>query len=509
MFSEVIGYGTDFELTKFQYDLWLWSAFGGAKNASGVSLRASLSDKTFSPEYWRTMHAALVDMQRQLGMPSLFITVAPYEWSAPYHAFIEDELKKAFRSRTWLPAAESCHLAHVLKQFVVGLLTGANRNTKKRKDRTWQKHTFAAKDGSGRRTVVNYFARLESQDGKRKRKTGRVRDYHGRGTVHVHCLVWLTDEPLIALPDVVAAHLPEDNEPLKQVLLALQCSYTGSGWPQRDEPSEWNAGDKLLKLHHDRLDKKKGIRGFMEDCSGSLFCHNDVQASDGRGMLLRYTSGYVPKFSDSFATTWLNDEASDYAIARRVLADYHPLEPEMWLQLAAQFYQQCFAGGSKLKIMIPIPWLQDPPLIVQAYCNNKRRNDSMSFLEFLRKTNKDGDILRHIKVAFAAEDDALDLDKFAQEFQPQGEVLVAAIVLSRMKDNYFGQWMMLHVPFRAVDDLWLADAAKVPPEYKYFALCMMHRPAHWRNPLAVRSELELEASRTSILITYCQCKLPT
>ena len=83
VFGEIIGYGTDFELTQFQYDLWLWSALGGAKNAGGTSVRAALSGKTFSPEYWRTMRAALLDMQRQLGMPSLFITVAPYEWSAP------------------------------------------------------------------------------------------------------------------------------------------------------------------------------------------------------------------------------------------------------------------------------------------------------------------------------------------------------------------------------------------------------------------------------------------
>eukprot|EP00969_Alexandrium_andersonii_P236647 10447181-Alexandrium_andersonii.AAC.1 len=46
-------------------------------------------------------------------------------------------------------------------------------------------------------------------------------------------------------------------------------------------------------------------------------------------MLLRYVAGYVPKFSDSFAQEWLNDQASDYAVARRILSECHPLEPEM------------------------------------------------------------------------------------------------------------------------------------------------------------------------------------
>ena len=102
-------------------------------------LRTALSGKTFSPEYLRTMHAALVDMQRQLGAPTLFLTTAPYEWSAPYHVVIENELKKAFRSRTWLPAAETCHLAHVLKQAIVGFLA---RSSRKIRWGEWRRHSY-------------------------------------------------------------------------------------------------------------------------------------------------------------------------------------------------------------------------------------------------------------------------------------------------------------------------------------------------------------------------------
>ena len=41
----------------------------------------------------------------------------------------------------------------------------------------------------------------------------------------------------------------------------------------------------------------------MADVIGGTFCHQDVQMSDGRGMLLRYVAGYVPKFTDAFANT--------------------------------------------------------------------------------------------------------------------------------------------------------------------------------------------------------------
>ena len=82
------------------YDLWLsWSSLGGAKHASGVQMRVALAGKPFSPEYWCTRHFALLDLQKQLGYPTLFVTIAPYESSSPYRAFLEDELLRTFKTR--------------------------------------------------------------------------------------------------------------------------------------------------------------------------------------------------------------------------------------------------------------------------------------------------------------------------------------------------------------------------------------------------------------------------
>ena len=66
-------------------------------------------------------------------------------------------MTKLLRCRLRLPVAETLHIAHVLAQAVQGLLTGANNLI------------FAAKDGTGRKTVLNFFGRLEYQDGKRRR----------------------------------------------------------------------------------------------------------------------------------------------------------------------------------------------------------------------------------------------------------------------------------------------------------------------------------------------------
>lgn len=74
-------------------------------------------------------------------------------------------------------------------------------------------------------------------------------------------------------------------------------------------------------------------------------CHQDFQMSDGHTLLLQYVSKYVSKFSDHYSADWLNDEASADCIARRVLFQYHPLEPEMALQLHGARYK-CWDIGT-------------------------------------------------------------------------------------------------------------------------------------------------------------------
>ena len=73
-------------------------------------------------------------------------------------------------------------------QLVSGLLTGTNQ-PRTRRDRCWSKHILSCKTGDGKKsTVVNFFSRLEFQDGSRKKGTQK---YHGSGRPHLHCLFWL------------------------------------------------------------------------------------------------------------------------------------------------------------------------------------------------------------------------------------------------------------------------------------------------------------------------------
>ena len=252
--SPIIGYSQDFELLQFVYDLTMWSRIGGGKNAcAGLPLRLVLKGETFSPLYWKSKHQALLDLQRQCGFPTLFKTMAPWEFSFPYHAFVLDEMNKCGKGRMQAASLETLHTAHVFTELNRGWYSGLNKTSKVG---GWKGHLLASPEDPSLQTVVNYFQRLEFQDGKRKLPT---QDYHGSGRVHVHSLDYLQHVGKIGLEEKMSATVPGEDQPaLRGYVLGRPHGRSDSGWPVEDGPSKWDAETGLVQLHHTAADKDAG-----------------------------------------------------------------------------------------------------------------------------------------------------------------------------------------------------------------------------------------------------------
>ena len=97
----------------------------------------------------------------------------------------------------------------------------------------------------------------------------------------------------------------------------------------------------------------------------ALRCHQDLLIREDRtGLLRQYVAKYLAKFSDLASQDWLNDEADAVSIAATVLSRYHPMEPEMVLQLfGAKLRQWHFTtvGGGKRDFIVPLPDAADLP----------------------------------------------------------------------------------------------------------------------------------------------------
>ena len=269
------------------------------------------------------------------------------------------------------------------------------------------------------------------------------------GRARLHMLAWLRDPSRIDWAEVLRADLPSQSEEpeLRSLVEGSQLDWEKSGWPRRAGKTEFQEG--VLALHRPEEDHQAHVRAWMPDVLGALQCHMDVQARDGRALLLQYTASYTSKFSDQFATSWLNEEASDYHLARKVLTEYHPLEPEMWLQLGSHEYRQALMTGVVRKLVIKAPdWDsgRKEKSWEAAYMKCAWRSKDHSLLDYLRLSNKNG-----------------------QKRKNARRVCAAVIMSSRLRDDFYGQRLALNAPFRKLDDLWDDRALLVPEGYQMLA----------------------------------------
>ncbi|CAE7266829.1 PIF1 [Symbiodinium sp. CCMP2592] len=438
-----------------------------------------------------------------------------------------------------------------IKRYFCGAMARAGRA-----DRNWKEHLLGPAAGDGTNTVVAHATRLEFQDGKRKRGTQK---YHGRGTTHSHSLDFLENMGAIGLETKVQATIPpDDTEPLLHgLVMDSQCDYKDSGLPVREEPSAWDGDEQKVLLHHGEDDKDAKVRAYFKHTMEVTKCHEDVQQGDGNGAVLRYVSTYNMKFSNSMDSDWLNGAASDYSTAAGVLRRYQPLEPEMWLTLAQERFPQAYLSGSFVDYMAPSLDIEEKPLFLQHYEGSTWRREDMTLLEFLRKSNAQGEIIHHIRrkhqdkvmeevrdlrhesekefagcrkellaafrrhrsdckarrrepkplTEFLADRDYLGLttlEDFANDYVCRGEKLAAVSTHSMLNDRYYGQWLALNRPFRRLEQF--VESApdvmeRVPEKYRCFALCLHHAADFWDNEGLVREAMELEARSNAFVET--------
>ena len=389
-------------------------------------------------------------------------------------------------------------MVELLREWVAG---GTRKHGEQ--SSTWKSHALAATLPGGQRCRINFAARLEFQDGKRKQAS---QQYHGRGAVHLHALLFAEELEALQLHRRLQATEPHEGHHLRGYVVD-QLSYTGSGWPVHEAESSWDAKEGVVQLQHTEKDSDLGIRAYDPEELDVLKCHVDnlmpqaARSDKGRSLMLRYVATYDTKFSSSFSHELLSDaQVSGYGLAFRVLSTFHPSEPEMWLTLFPQVFPSFVLGGTMKPIVAPWPGMPQMPNFVEAYENCGWRDDRMTLLEYLRKTNDKGDIIHWLQRAHASADTALDLGAFASQYKTFGEKVVAAEMVTIFSDKYFGQWLLLHVPFRSAAAFLAEDILeRVPTRYRLFACALRAAPEFWRDAAEVRAHLELAAHKDNYI----------
>ncbi|CAJ1330913.1 unnamed protein product, partial [Effrenium voratum] len=499
--SPILDFSLSYELLHFAFDLGLWTDLGAKRNLNlGTPLRLLLKGHSFSSEYWRDMHRALVDLTRQKGYPPIFATHSPLEWSWPNHCHILDAMRKG---RLQHEVYEALHQAHLLTQIGKNFVVGGEGRERRGHEEELQLLQRQRLDGS-EASVVS-FLRLEFQDGKRRDPS---QDYHGSGRAHAHQLVYVGSErrdedvEALRLELCVQATLEVEPASLRGFVVASQLDGNGkTPFPVHEGASHYNSNIRAYEFLHNAEDHSKGVRGYFSPLMEVTKCHQDVQVDQrGQQNYAAYTAKYAPKFSDSMEEELLNDDADANSIAASVLSRYKPCVPEMALQLFGSVFRQWHIGthsGGRRALNVPTPDVDPAPKVVELYESSAWRADNMTLLDYLRKTNDQGEIAGWLKAQWRSAGQPDTLQNFANAYRPQGEKVVACGVGSRLRDKFYGQWLLLNVPFRTRSALLLPEIAeRVPPTDRWLATCVFCPQAEarqvWDSEAAIEEDMLLE-----------------
>ena len=172
----------------------------------------------------------------------------------------------------------------------------------------------------------------------------------------------------------------------------------------------------------------------------------------------------------------------------------------MILQLFGTHFRQwqlSTVSGGKRDFVPPLPDDAAANKEVKFYLKAEWARGRISLLDFLRKSNAQGDIVNWITKAHEQKNDGSALESFARRYKVRGRKVVAAQVLSWLNDKRFGQWLLLNVPFNDPQEfIDEATLAKVPAAHRYLSalLTCEHSAAKsvWQNDDAIRLEMTIE-----------------
>ena len=206
---------------------------------------------------------------------------------------------------TQLAALKTLNIVHILEQL------------------HWKEHLFNYDKPAKKKNVRNFFYRIEFQ---------------GRGTAHIHLLIWLAGLSKCSYADI-NAHILTDDRELSFLVYDLQQS-NATVLPCNENATcitRAENGKQHLSLYYPQNAFGLKLRAYISSLLPFLKCHMDVQFSDHCGMLMRYITNYVLKFHKDSQTTksLYSPHLNSAQAAYRHLRDMKPCEPEMVMTLSS------------------------------------------------------------------------------------------------------------------------------------------------------------------------------
>ena len=156
----------------------------------------------------------------------------------------------------------------------------------------------------------------------------------------------------------------------------------------------------------------------------------------------------------------------------------------MWLQLTSM---KCSWTNSRTKeYVVPLSDALGQNEVHHKYIARHNSMSELSFLEWLRSVD-------HTK-------------SNGVPYKPGGSTLVSLKMVLPLKDEYFFQYILMHLPHRIDTDLYHDEHANLPKQIRFFAVAMLKMPELWGDDERIAAHFQTDGNKEYYVQTL-QCHI--
>ena len=258
------------------------------------------------------------------------------------------------------------------------------------------------------------------------------------------------------------AHLPGDDPEVSDLVLAVQKSKEVSHAPVHEGSSVWKTveGQWQLLLHHPQEFRDRLLRPFVKALMRIFRCSQDIQWWAGKAALLRYVAGYVSKFSEAWDPDWLDQKPSAWQGALTVARLWKAAAIEQTLVLARS---RMVLTNIQSMVYWPTIWNREEDDYRRLYRLRLTSENDWTLHQWLKKYR----LKRH-------------MDSYVAVARRRSHLFAVGVRFRRIaSDEFFWQWIQLHVPFRLMAEICPAGMWRVSYSNKGLAAAMLLKPGCW------------------------------
>lgn len=278
-----------------------------------------------------------------------------------------------------------------------------------------------------------------------------------RGTLHMHLLVWLRD---ISKTDFkrFRADVPGIPEPAFSIRELQKSDKPSPFLHLSDEPTSASRRIQTLTVQHNAKAFTVHHGAYIDTRSRTLNCSMDVPTTHGSGMLMRYTSSYVSKWSDAFDSPALfTSDLNAHHAAFKYLRNLRTCEAEIYMTLAS--FKVAWNSSTTKRYTLRSPDNAVDSKRYQKYLRRPAADEHLTFLQWLR---------------------VYDDTPVQPKLYTFGDTLVGVNYLSVTNDVFF-QYLSMNYSHRNLADLQHPDSRRMPSHLVHFATAQLLLPNLFAN----------------------------